>query len=256
MTILQGIAASPGIGIGPIHIVDPEEIEVQDGDLPVNGTAAEQERFRKAIEESLEEVRELREKIAMETGEEQARILDTQIDILGDPDAVDQTLAAIERERKPAAFAYRKILTAVAARLDEADGEYYRGRAIDVRDVRRRVLAHLGGIRPRSLSDLTEPSLIVASDLVDGTRGIAIFDPDPETLADHERKRERYRELAAKLTELKDQRCVTADGRPIGLGANLEVPEELPSVLENGADGLGLYRTEFFYLARKQLPTE
>ncbi|HEY2923623.1 MAG TPA: phosphoenolpyruvate--protein phosphotransferase [Candidatus Eisenbacteria bacterium] len=312
MTVLQGIAASPGVGIGPIHIVDPEEIEVQDGDLPANGTAAEQERFRKAIRQSLAEVREVREKIALETGEEQARILDTQIEILEDPEATEQTLAVIERERKPAAFAYRRILTAFAARLDEADGEYYRGRAIDVRDVRRRVLAHLGGIRAHSLRDLTEPSLIVANDLppsemallprnmalgfatelggrtshtaimarargipavvgvkgatdsaqqgataiVDGTRGIAIFDPDPETLAEHERKRERYRELAAKLTELKDQRCMTADGRILGLGANLEVPEELPGILENGADGIGLYRTEFFYLARKQLPTE
>jgi phosphoenolpyruvate-protein phosphotransferase (PTS system enzyme I) len=312
MTTLQGIAASPGIGIGPIHIVDPEEIEVQDGDLAPDSLAAEQERFRKAIHESQEEVRELREKIAMETGEEQALILDSQIAILDDPEATQQTLAAIERERKPAAFAYRKILTAVAARLDEADGEYYRDRAIDVRDVRRRVLAHLGGVHTHSLRDLTQPSLIVANDLppsemallprnmalgfatdmggrtshtaimarargipavvgvkgaidsarqgsiaiVDGTRGVAIFDPDQETLAEHERKRERYRELAAKLTELKDLRCETADGRPIGLGANLEVPEELPGILENGADGIGLYRTEFFYLARKQLPTE
>lgn len=309
---LQGIAASPGIGIGPVHIVDPEEIEVQDGDLAPQSVAVEQERFRTAIQQSLSEVRELREKIALETGEEQARILDTQIEILGDPEATSQTLAAIERDRKPAAFAYRKILTAVAARLDEADGEYHRGRAIDVRDVRRRMLGHLGGVRSYSLQDLTEPSLIVANDLppsemallprnmalgfatdlggrtshtaimarargipavvgvkgatdsaqegtiaiVDGTRGVAIFDPDPETLAEHERKRERYRELAAKLTELKDQRCATSEGRVLQLGANLEVPEELPSVLENGADGIGLYRTEFFYLARKQLPTE
>ncbi len=312
MTLLQGIAASPGIGIGPIHIVDPEEIEVQDGDLAPQALAAEQDRFRKAIEDSLQEVRELREKIALETGEEQARILDAQIDILGDPEAAEQTLAAIQRDRKPAAYAYRKILTAVAARLDEADAEYYRGRSIDVRDVRRRVLTHLGGIRAHSLRDLSQPSLIVANDLppsemallprnmalgfatdlggrtshtaimarargipavvgvkgainsaqqgaiaiVDGTRGIAIFDPDEETLLEHQRKRERYRELAAKLTELKDLRCQTLDGRPIGLGANLEVPEELPSVLENGADGIGLYRTEFFYLTRKQLPTE
>ena len=312
MTTLQGIAASPGIAIGPIHVVDPEEIEVQDGNLAKSAVSGEKERFRTAIRESLDEVRELREKIALETGEEQARILDAQIEILQDPEAQKQTLAVIERERKPAAFAYRRILTAVAARLDEADSEYYRGRAIDVRDVRRRMLAHLGGIRTHTLRDLKEPSLIVASDLppsemallprnmalglatdvggrtshtaimarargipavvgvkgatdaakqgaigiVDGTRGIAIFDPDPETLADHVRKRGRYLELAAKLVELKDQRCVTSDGRVIELGANLEVPEELPSVIENGADGIGLYRTEFFYLSRKQLPTE
>src|SRR5262245_11947723 len=105
MTLLQGIAASPGIGIGPVHIVDPEEIEVQEGDLAPQAVALEQERFRKAIQESLGEVRELREKIALETGEEQARILDAQIEILGDPEAASMTLAAIERERKPAAFA-------------------------------------------------------------------------------------------------------------------------------------------------------
>jgi phosphotransferase system enzyme I (PtsI) len=147
MTLLKGIAASPGIAIGPIHIVDPEEIEVQDGNLAKSAIPKEKERFKTAIRESLEEVRELREKIALETGEEQARILDAQIDILEDPEAQKQTLAVIEKERKPAAFAYRRILTAVAARLDEADSEYYRGRAIDVRDVRRRMLAHLGGIR-------------------------------------------------------------------------------------------------------------
>src|SRR5258706_1723204 len=165
MTQLTGIAASPGIGIGPIHIVDPEEIEVQDGDLKLEAVALEQERFLQAIQKSLAEVRELREKIALETGEEQARILDTQIEILEDPEAKSMTLAAIEREKKPAAFAYRKILTAVAARLDEADGEYHRGRAIDVRDVRRRMLAHLGGVRAYSFRGLTQPSLIVASDL-------------------------------------------------------------------------------------------
>jgi len=312
MTILTGIAASPGIGIGPVHIIDPEETEVLESDVRVQDPGAEKERFRGALRESLAEVRELREKIALETGEEQAAILDAQIQILEDPEATSKTLSVIENDRRPASFAYRKILTAVAARLEEADGEYYRGRAIDVRDVRRRVLSHLGGVRAHSLNELRLPSLIVANDLppsemallprdkalgfatdlggrtshtaimarargipavvglkiatdaatqgavaiVDGTRGIAIFDPDPETLAEHERKRERYQELSAKLTELKDQRCTTADGQHIGLGANLEVPEELPAILENGADGIGLYRTEFFYLARKQLPTE
>src|SRR5258705_12338986 len=100
MTTLQGIAASPGIGIGPVHIVDPEETEVQDGDLRVQDAAAEQERFRKAIRESLVEVRELREKIALETGEEQARILDAQIEILEDPEATAQTRARVSADGK------------------------------------------------------------------------------------------------------------------------------------------------------------
>ena len=312
MTTLQGIAASPGIGIGPVHIIDPEEIDVPDRELGAREVAIEQDRLRAAILQSQREVRELRGKIALETGEEQARILDAQIQMLEDPEALKQTLVAIDRERKSAGYAYRRILTAVAARLDEADGEYIRGRAIDVRDVRRRVLARLGGVGGHSLSDLKVPSVIVASDLppsemallprdkvlgfatdlggrtshtaimarargipavvglksamqaarqgatavVDGTRGTVILDPSGEALVEHERRRERYQELAANLSELKDQRCVTRDGHAIELCANLEVPEELPGILENGADGIGLYRTEFFYLARKQLPTE
>lgn len=312
MTTLTGIAASPGIGIGPVHIVDPEEIEVPDGAIPKEKVAAEQERFRAAIEAGLREVKTLREKIALETSEEHAGILDTQIAILEDPDAIAMTLAAIERDLKGAAYCYRKILSAVAARLDEADGEYFRGRALDIRDVRRRVLANLGGVRAGSLSDLRVPSLIVAADLppsemalaprdkilgfatdlggrtshtaimarargipavvglreamnsaregttalIDGTRGVAVFDPDPETLEEHRRKQRRYRELTANLAALKDQQCVTLDGREVELGANLEVPEELPGIMENGADGIGLYRTEFFYLSRQTLPTE
>lgn len=312
MTVLTGIAASPGIGVGPIHIVDPEEIEVVDGQITADQVAPEQERLKAALRASLEEVRAVRDKIALETGEEHAKILDMQIDILGDPDALDQALRAIERDRRTAAWCYRKILGAVAARLEEADGEYYRDRALDIRDVRRRVLAQLGGIRSHSLSDLRVPSLIVATDippsemalaprdkilgfatdlggrtshtaimarargipavvglkqamsaaregaiaLVDGTRGVAIFDPEPEVLEEHVRKRLRYQELAKNLAALKDQACVTLDGRRVHLGANLEVPEELPSLQENGAEGVGLYRTEFFYLSRSTLPTE
>ena len=312
MTTLTGIAASPGIGVGPVHIVDPEEIAVQDGTIAPDDVAREQQRFRDAIGTGLAEVRALREKIALETGEVEAGILDAQIEILRDPEALEETLRAIERDRRSAAWCYRKILGVVAAKLEAADDEFWRARAIDIRDVRRRVLSRLGGVRSRSLSDLTVPSLIVASDiapsemalaprekilgfatdlggrtshtaimarargipavvglkqatdlaregaiaLVDGTRGVAIFDPDPEILEEHVRKQRRYQEIAANLAALKDQVCATQDGRRIHLGANLEVPEELPALQENGAEGVGLYRTEFFYLSRSALPTE
>ncbi|TMQ67250.1 MAG: phosphoenolpyruvate--protein phosphotransferase [Candidatus Eisenbacteria bacterium] len=312
MTVLTGIPASPGIGVGPVHIVDHEEIEVQDGQIAPDQVAAEQERLKAALRASQEEVRDLRAKIALETGEEHARILDAQVAILEDPDALEQAIEAVRKERRSAAWCYRRILGAVAARLDEADGQYYRDRALDIRDVRRRVLAHLGGVRSYTLSDLRVPSLIVASDippsemalaprdkilgfatdlggrtshtaimarargipavvglkqamrtaregavaLVDGTRGVAIFDPEPEVLQEHVRKQRHYQDLAKNLAALKDQACVTLDGRRVHLGANLEVPEELPSLLENGAEGVGLYRTEFFYLSRATLPTE
>ncbi|HEU5309896.1 MAG TPA: phosphoenolpyruvate-utilizing N-terminal domain-containing protein, partial [Candidatus Eisenbacteria bacterium] len=173
MNTLTGIAASPGIAIGPVHVVDPEEIEVLDGSVAPQDVAAEQERFREAIRRSLEEVRAVREKIALETGEEHATLLDPQIDILEDPEATEQTLRAIDRDGKPAAWCYRRILGAVAAQLEDAEAEYYRDRALDVRDVKRRVLGHLGGVRSHTLSELRVPSLVVASDIAPSDMALA-----------------------------------------------------------------------------------
>ena len=173
MTTLSGIGASPGIGIGPVHVLDPEEIEVKDGLIPSEEVKSEQDRFRAAIESSRREVAELRRKIALETGEEHARLLDPQLAILEDPEATSQALAAIERDRRSAGYAYRKILGVVAAALEDSDGEYLRDRALDIRDVRRRVLGHLGGIRSHTLSDLRVPSLVVAYDIAPSEMALA-----------------------------------------------------------------------------------
>ncbi|MBI5143846.1 MAG: phosphoenolpyruvate--protein phosphotransferase [Candidatus Omnitrophica bacterium] len=92
--------------------------------------------------------------------------------------------------------------------------------------------------------------------IVDGTHGIVIVNPSPKTLKKYEADRERFVAFERHLLELKDLPCVTLDGRKIGLSANIEVPEDLPSVIAHGAEGIGLYRTEYFYMNRKDLPTE
>jgi phosphotransferase system enzyme I (PtsI) len=92
--------------------------------------------------------------------------------------------------------------------------------------------------------------------LLDGTDGLLIVDPVPETLAhyaDIESKRAR---VVAKLKELRETSSTTRDGRHIVLSANIELPEDVDAVAANGAEGIGLYRTEFLYLNRNTLPTE
>ena len=92
--------------------------------------------------------------------------------------------------------------------------------------------------------------------LLDGTDGLLIVDPAPETLAhyaDIESKRAR---VVAKLKELRETSSTTRDGRHIVLSANIELPEDVDAVKANGAEGIGLYRTEFLYLNRNTLPTE
>ena len=92
--------------------------------------------------------------------------------------------------------------------------------------------------------------------IIDGTHGIVVVNPAPRTMKKYEQDREKFVTFAKHLLELKDLPCVTLDEKKVGLAANIEVPEDVPSVMAHGAEGIGLYRTEYFYMNRKDLPTE
>jgi phosphotransferase system enzyme I (PtsI) len=92
--------------------------------------------------------------------------------------------------------------------------------------------------------------------LVDGSVGLLIVDPAPETIAHYAEIESRRAKVTARLKELRTTRSTTRDGRHIVLSANIELPEDVEAVAANGAEGIGLYRTEFLYLNRSTLPTE
>lgn len=92
--------------------------------------------------------------------------------------------------------------------------------------------------------------------IVDGTHGEVIVDPDPETIRRYEVEQRRNQEINRQLLQLKELAAETLDHHRAVLSANIELPEEIPSVIAHGAQGIGLYRTEFFYLNRPDFPTE
>jgi phosphotransferase system enzyme I (PtsI) len=92
--------------------------------------------------------------------------------------------------------------------------------------------------------------------IIDGDRGRVIINPDENTLASYVQRLENRRSLSARLAELRHLPAETADGVRILLGANIEFPHETRACLERGADGIGLYRTEFLYLASEHEPSE
>ncbi len=92
--------------------------------------------------------------------------------------------------------------------------------------------------------------------VVDGSSGTVLVNPDPQTLKTYEELRERLLGIDRALLKVKDMPAETPDGRRVFLMANIELPEEIPSVIAHGAEGIGLYRTEFFYMNRNDLPTE
>jgi phosphotransferase system enzyme I (PtsI) len=92
--------------------------------------------------------------------------------------------------------------------------------------------------------------------LVDGSDGLLIVNPAPETIAHYAELESRRARVVAQLKELRTTRSTTRDGRHVVLSANIELPEDVEAVAANGAEGIGLYRTEFLYLNRTTLPTE
>jgi phosphotransferase system enzyme I (PtsI) len=92
--------------------------------------------------------------------------------------------------------------------------------------------------------------------LLDGTDGWLIFDPTSDTLARYAEIESRRAKVTAQLRQLRETTSITRDRRHIVLSANIELPDDVDAVLANGAEGIGLYRTEFLYLNRTTLPTE
>lgn len=92
--------------------------------------------------------------------------------------------------------------------------------------------------------------------IVDGLNGDVIVNPTEDELIAYQDKRERYFADKKELQKLRDTDTVTVDGVHAELAANIGTPNDLPGVIENGAQGIGLYRTEFLYMGRDQMPTE
>ena len=92
--------------------------------------------------------------------------------------------------------------------------------------------------------------------LVDGSNGLLIVEPKPATLAHYGEVESRRVKVAAQLRELRETKSITRDGRHVVLSANIELPGDVERVAANGAEGIGLYRTEFLYLNRPSLPSE
>jgi len=310
--MLTGIAASPGVAVGPIFRLEPEVLAVREAEIEACDVDAEMASFKAALEASRRDLAAIRDGIAAELGEEEAGIYDAHLLILDDPEMIAAVERGVRERHRNAAWVFQGVMGSVAARFEQLDDEYLRERRSDILDCERRVLRHLLGAGRRTLAELKEAAVIVAHDLgpsevavlprdkvlafvlevggrtshgaivargrgipsvvsvrgalhavragdraaVDGFAGTIEVNPDEARVAHFRRRLERLRIQAGSLQAMLEQPAVTLDGRRIELGANLELPTDAPQALEAGADGIGLFRTEFFYLNRVDLPSE
>jgi len=92
--------------------------------------------------------------------------------------------------------------------------------------------------------------------IIDGSNGVVIVNPDKTVLAEYNLRQEQWELERVKLRRLKKTKTTTLDGTSVELQANIELPDDVADAIDNGADGVGLFRTEFLYLNRGDLPGE
>ncbi len=92
--------------------------------------------------------------------------------------------------------------------------------------------------------------------IVDGAQGIVIVNPDSQVLAEYKLRQEQWELERQKLKRIRTTRATTLDGTSVELHANIELPEDIEQVKESGASGIGLFRSEFLFLNREDLPDE
>src|SRR6478735_495184 len=304
---IQGIAASSGIAIAKAFRLENPELTVEK--KSVTEVEAEVERLEAALEKSKSELEIIREHARKELGDDKAEIFEAHLLVLSDPELINPIKDKITNENVNAEHALDEVAAMFINMFESMDNEYMKERAADIRDVTKRVLAHLLGVNVSNPSLISEEVVIIAEDLtpsdtaqlnrkfvkgfttdiggrtshsaimarsmeipaVVGTKtvmediqngvlvildGEVIVDPSEETVKAYEKKAAEYAEQKAEWAKLVNEKTVSADDHHVELAANIGTPEDVKGVLENGGEGVGLYRTEFLYMGREDLPTE
>lgn len=307
--MFNGIAGSPGIGIGTAVLV--REPDLSYSHVVCAGVDAEQARLSAAVSAFIEKTRAMAEKMEAEVGAHQAEILLGQVMMIEDPFMMEQMNDLIS-QGQCAEAALDTVCGMYYEMFAAMDDELMRQRATDIQDMRTRLLMELLGQEAVDLSALPATAVVVAHDLtpsmtaglkkgsiagiltevggttshsailartmelpavlsvdgvmesvkngdtliIDGSEGVAIVNPDADTLANYQQKQAAYLDARAALGQYAGKPTVTADGRQVLLYGNIGNPSEAELVMEATGEGIGLFRTEFLFMDRDQLPTE
>lgn len=308
--IIKGIAASDGVAIAKAYLlVEPDlSFSNEKTDQP----EAEVQKFNEALNNSKIELTKIRNHAEEQLGADKAAIFDAHLLVLDDPELIQPIEEKIKNESASAPQALTEVTQNFITIFESMDNEYMKERAADIRDVAKRVLAHILGVELPNPSIIDESVIIVAHDLtpsdtaqlnkqyvqgfvtniggrtshsaimsrsleipavvgtksisesvqqgdmviVDGLTGDVIVNPSDDEIKAYQHKRESFFADREALKQLRDEPSKTLDGHEVELAANIGTPNDLEGVHNNGAEGIGLYRTEFLYMGRDNMPTE
>lgn len=163
MKRLSGIAASQGIAIGPAYVYRPEPLAFKE--QIVQNSPAEINRLIQAIEAVQTMLVALEEYTRQAIGESEAKIFEVHRMFLADPAFADEIKAIIQQEQLNAEAAVDRVSNELMAQFSAIDDDYFRQRAVDIKDISQRLIRQLLGLEETTLASLKNPSIIVANDL-------------------------------------------------------------------------------------------
>ena len=165
MDYFQGISASPGYAVGPVHVVRRPAIVPERRTIAGDQVEAEVERFRAAVATARGQIQKLVASLTRELGAGDAGILSSQLLILEDELVWDATLVVIRGELINAEAGFSRAVSDIAARFVEIEDETFRERVGDLRDVEQRVLRAFAGVGEQRIALPRVPSIVVANNL-------------------------------------------------------------------------------------------
>ena len=160
---IKGIAASNGIAIAKaFKLIEPELTVVK---TTVTDVEAEINLYKEALVKTTEELQKIKVKAAQNLSEEEAAVFDAHINMANDPELLGQTTDKIKSESVNASYAFDEISNMFIMMFESMDNEYFRERAADIKDIKKRILAHLLGVKVNDPSTIDEQVVIIAEDL-------------------------------------------------------------------------------------------
>lgn len=308
--LLKGIAASDGVAISKAYLlVEPDLSFSSENISDVDG---EVEKFKAAVNQSKVELTQIRNNAEKQLGADKAAIFDAHLLVLEDPELLNPIEENIRNNKVNAPTALNEVSTNFITIFENMDNEYMKERAADIRDVSKRILAHILGVELPNPSMINESVIIVGEDLtpsdtaqlnkefvkgfatniggrtshsaimsrsleipavvgtkditdrvnhgdsliIDGLSGDVIINPTDDEVQAYEQKQKNFIAEKEELAKLVNDESVSKDGVHVELAANIGTLNDLEGVKNNGAEGIGLYRTEFLYMGRDNMPSE
>lgn len=160
---IKGIAASNGIAIAKaFKLIEPELTVVKS---TITDVESEVELYKSALVKTTEDLEKIKIKAAQNLSEEEAAVFDAHINMANDPELLSQTIDKIKSENVNAPYAFDEVSNMFVMMFESMDNEYFRERAADIKDIKKRILAHLLGVKVNDPSTIDEQVVVIAEDL-------------------------------------------------------------------------------------------